>query len=120
MHDSQMIPHLIDETNNVIYADSAYWGKPVADSLPANVENCICERGTKKKPLTAEQVASNRLKSKIRCHIEHVFGFMTNPMHGLTLCSIALKFAVFNIGLINLINNLFRYEFLYHSSRVIG
>lgn len=120
MHDSQMIPHLIDETDNVVYADSAYWGKPVADSLPANVENRICERGTKKKPLTPEQVANNRLKFKIRCRIEHVFGFMTNSMHGLTLRSIGLNRADFNIGLTNLIYNLFRYEFLCRSSLVIG
>ena len=120
MHDSQMIPHLIDETDNVVYADSAYWGKPVADSLPVNVENRICERGTKQQPLTPEQVANNRLKSKIRCRIEHVFGFMTNSMHGLTLRSIGLKRADFNIGLTNLIYNLFRYEFLCRSAPVIG
>lgn len=91
MHDNQMIPHLIDETDNVVYADGAYWGKPVADSLFANVENRICERETKQQPLTAEQVAENRLISKIRCRIEHVFGFMTNSMYGLTLCSIELS-----------------------------
>jgi hypothetical protein len=45
---------------------------------------------------------------------------MTNSMHGLTLRSIGLKRADFNIGLTNLIYNLFRYEFLCRSSLVIG
>lgn len=120
VHDSQMLPHLISENDQVLYADSAYWGKPVAEALPSHVENRICERGTKVKPLTEEQRLNNRLKSKIRCRIEHVFGFMTNSMHGLTLRSIGMARAEFNIGLTNLIYNLFRYEFLTRSKRVIG
>lgn len=111
-HDSQPMPEMINETDNVVYADSAYWGKPVAEKLPENVINMIHERGTKKKPLSEEQRANNRKKSTVRCRIEHIFGFMTNSMHGITVRSIGIERAAFNIGLLNLIYNLCRFEFL--------
>ena len=111
-HDSQPMPEMINETDNVVYADSAYWGKPVAEKLPENVINMIHERGTKKKPLSEEQRANNRKKSTVRCRIEHIFGFMTNSMHGITVRTIGIDRATFNIGLLNLIYNLCRFEFL--------
>jgi Transposase and inactivated derivatives, IS5 family len=112
VHDSQPMPEMITEEDRIVYADSAYWGKPVAEAMPLNVENQICERGTKKAPLTEEQKKNNRRKSKTRCRIEHVFGFMTVSLHGLTLRSIGRKRAELNIGLTNLIYNMFQYEFL--------
>ena len=47
VHDSQTLPELIDENDQIIYADSAYWGEPVRNALPENVKNEIQERGTK-------------------------------------------------------------------------
>lgn len=112
VHDSQPMPEMITEEDRVVYADSAYWGKPIEKALPSNVENQICERGTRKAPLSDEQKQNNRRKSKTRCRIEHIFGFMTVSMHGRTLRSIGRKRAELNIGLTNLIYNMFRYEFL--------
>ena len=120
VHDSQPMPTMINETDKAVYADSAYWGSVVAEALPQNVENCIQERGTKKQPLTEEQKASNRIKSKTRCRIEHIFGFMTNSMHGITVRSVGLARAEFNIGLTNLIYNLCRFEFLNRSVKTVG
>ena len=120
VHDSQPMPAMIDESDKAVYADSAYWGSVVADALPENVENHIHERGTKKQPLTEEQKASNRTKSKTRCRIEHIFGFMTNSMHGITVRSVGLARAEFNIGLTNLIYNLFRFEFLNRPVKTMG
>ena len=120
VHDSQPMPTMINETDKAVYADSAYWGSVVAEALPQNVENCIQERGTKKQPLTEEQKASNRIKSKTRCRIEHIFGFMTNSMHGITVRSVGLARAEFNIGLTNLIYNLFRFEFLNRPVKTVG
>ena len=120
VHDSQPMPAMIDESDKAVYADSAYWGSVVADALPENVENHIHERGTKKQPLTEEQKASNRTKSKTRCRIEHIFGFMTNSMHGITVRSVGLARAEFNIGLTNLIYNLFRFEFLNRPVKIVG
>lgn len=112
VHDSQPMPGMIDEKDKVVYADSAYWGKPVRDALPKTTESRINERGTKQKPLTEEQKRNNKEKSKIRCRIEHVFGFMKNSMHGTSVRSIGAQRADFSVGLQNLIYNICRYEYL--------
>ena len=62
--------------------------------------------------MTAEQKENNRRQSKIRCRIEHVFGFMTVSMRGLTVHTIGIQRAAFNIGLTNLVYNLCRYSIL--------
>ena len=120
VHDSQPMPAMINEKDKAVYADSAYWGSVVAEALPDTVENHIHERGTKKQPLTEEQKASNRIKSKTRCRIEHIFGFMTSSMHGITVRSVGLARAEFNIGLTNLIYNLCRFEFLNRPVKSVG
>ena len=119
-HDSQPMPEMINSKDNVIYADSAYWGKVVAGKLPKDVINMIHERGTKVQPLTEEQRKNNKKKSKVRCRIEHIFGFMTNSMHGITVRSIGIERAAFNIGLSNLIYNLCRFEFLNRPAKCAG
>ena len=111
IHDSQALKGLIDE-DKVLYADSAYSGKELLESLPENVKCEVHEKGAKGHPLTAEQKESNRVKSKTRVRVEHVFGFMTNSMGGITLRSIGMLRAEFHIGIRNLVYNLCRYEFL--------
>lgn len=103
---------MIDENDQVIYADSAYYMLPQNAPIPPSVNNQIHEKAQRKHPLTLEQKANNQRKSKIRCRIEHVFGFMTGVFHGLTLRSIGLARAQLNIGLTNLLYNIFRYQFL--------
>ena len=120
VHDSQPMPAMINEKDKAVYADSAYWGSVVAEALPDTVENRIHERGTKKQPLTEEQKAGNRIKSKTRCRIEHIFGFMTGSMHGITVRSVGIARAEFNIGLTNLIYNLCRFEFLNRPVKTVG
>ncbi len=44
----------------------------------------IHEKGYRNKPLSEEQKASNKEKSKVRARVEHVFGHMTNSMGGMT------------------------------------
>lgn len=108
IHDSNEFSEFLGEDDKVVYADSAYVGK----EIPNHVENRVCEKGYRGKPLTDEQKESNRRKSKIRCRIEHVFGFITVSMHGLTVRSIGIKRAEFNIGLTNLVYNFCRYTIL--------
>ena len=112
VHDSQICTELLDEKDEVLYADSAYFGAPIAENLPENCRNEICEKAQREHPLTEEQKANNRRKSKIRCRIEHIFGFMTNSMHQITIRSIGMTRAWFQIGLTNLVYNFCRYEFL--------
>lgn len=116
VHDSNEFEDFFNHQDKVGYADSAYVGK----RLPPHVRNEVCEKGYRNKPLTEEQKKNNRQKSKIRCRIEHVFGFMTVSMHGLTVRSIGIKRATFNIGLTNLVYNLCRYAFLSRKKTVTG
>ena len=120
LNDSKPMPEMIAEEDQVIYADSAYDGKPVAEAIPANVENKICKQGRRGRKLTDEEKERNREYSKVRCRIEHIFGFMTGSMNGLTLRSIGMARAEFNIGLTNLIYNMFRYEFLHRPRKAVG
>ena len=82
--------------------------------------NCKERKSKAGRPLTDEQRESNRRKSKIRCRIEHVFGFITVSMHGLTVRSIGMKRAEFNIGLTNLVYNFCRYTILKRKEVYMG
>ena len=116
VHDSQCCLFFIGEEDKVLYADSAYSGKPISLALPESCENQICEKGYRNNPLTPEQKENNRRKSKIRCRIEHIFGFMTGAMHGITIRSIGITRAWFNIGITNLVYNFCRYGYLKRAS----
>lgn len=116
VHDSNEFSDFLGEKDQIVYADSAYVGK----EIPNHVENRVCEKGYRGKPLTDEQKASNRVKSKTRCRIEHIFGFMTVSMHGLTVRSIGIKRAAFNIGLTNLVYNICRYTILKRKEVCVG
>ena len=109
--DSKAAPKITEE-DNVLFGDSAFDGQPFAETIPENVERKICKQGRRGRPLTEEEKQQNKEYSKVRCRIEHIFGFMTGSMNGLTLRSIGMARAEFNIGLTNLIYNMFRYEFL--------
>ena len=116
VHDSKEFVDFFNEQDKAAYADSAYVGK----ELPEHVRNEVCEKGYRNKPSTEEQKENNRRKSKIRCRIEHVFAYMTMSMHGLTVRSIGIERAAFNIGLTNLVYNLCRYSFLSRKEAAVG
>jgi len=111
VHDSQVIEDLTKKGDGKVYADSAYRSEEIEEDLTGKeVESQIHERAYRGKPLTEEQIESNRSKSRIRVRIEHVFGFMTQSMGGLYLRYIGKARNTAAIGLINLIYNLARYE----------
>lgn len=68
----------------------------------------ICEKGTKGHPLTDEQKANNRQKSKTRCRVEHVFGYMEQTMGGLVFRGVGMVRTKANIALTNLVYNMCR------------
>ena len=70
--------------------------------------NQVHEKGYKNKPLTDKQKENNKIKSKIRVRVEHIFGFMENSMNGMEIRSIGFKRAETVIGLSNLVYNMFR------------
>ena len=120
VHDSRALPGLIDEKDKVLYADSAYRGKELLSKLPETVEIQVHEKAYRNRPLTDAQKEENHRKSKIRFRIEHIFGFMTNSMNGITVRSIGIVRAKFNIAMMNLAYNMCRYEFLRRTTPVMG
>jgi len=113
VHDSQPLDDLLteDDSGQDFFADSAYTGEEqekVINKYEKN--NKVHEKGYRNKPLTDEQKANNKEKSKTRARVEHVFGFMEQSMNGLIVRSVGIKRAAGIIGLINLTYNLFRYE----------
>ena len=113
-HDSQPLNELLDksDTNQLLYADSAYVGQEEIYA-PYNIIGKICEKGYVNHPLTEKQKESNRIKSKIRSRVEHVFGFMEGAMHGLTVRTTGCPRACENIFMTCLIYNMFRIEQIY-------
>ena len=44
LHDSQRYTELLEKTDKTLYADSAYSGAVIANNLPEECENPICEK----------------------------------------------------------------------------
>jgi IS5 family transposase len=93
-----------------VWADSAYRSEETEAVLEdGGYASHICEKGQAGKPLSAEQQANNRQRSKIRARVEHVFGFQQNSLGGKLIRTIGLARARVKIGLRNLSYNLMRY-----------
>lgn len=113
VHDSQPLDDLLteDDSGQDFFGDSAYTGEEQEKVISKyEMNNQVHKKGYRNKPLTDEQKASNKEKSKTRARVEHVFGFMEQSMNGLIVRSVGIKRATAVIGLINLTYNLFRYE----------
>jgi len=113
VHDSQALDALLNEKDKdqSLYADSAYTGEDQENVITKyEMKNEVHEKGYRNRPLTEVQNANNKIKSKTRVRVEHVFGFMEQSMNGLFLRSVGLVRATGIIGLINLTYNLFRFE----------
>ena len=92
-----------------LYADSAYTGEDQeAVYKKKKVINKIIEKGYRNKPLTEEQIANNKEKSRTRVRVEHVFGFVENSMHGSIVRTIEIARAKAKIGMMNLTYNICR------------
>jgi IS5 family transposase len=98
------------QCNQALYADSAYTGGDFQKKLveEKKVILQVVEKGYRNKPLTDEQKATNKEKSKTRVRVEHIFGFVENSMNGSFIKTIGIKRAAATIGLMNLAYNMFR------------
>ncbi len=111
VHDSQALFDLLDEkdSNNELFADSAYSGKPIEELLSTqNIKNQINEKGYRGHPLTEEQTKENLKKSKVRARVEHIFGFIKNSMKGSESRLIGFRRNEAIVGLMNLTYNICR------------
>jgi IS5 family transposase len=116
VHDSQELKNLVEpEKDKRIYGDSAYTGKEVQECIPPEVKKRIHEKGYRGHPLTKTQERNNKMKSHIRARVEHIFGWMTQNMKGISIRSIGILRARFNSGILNLTYNISRYAYLRHA-----
>jgi IS5 family transposase len=111
VHDSQPATYLIDPDNtSEFWADSAYQTPDIHKTLKENkIKAHINEKGYRNKPLTRGQKIMNKKRSRIRCRVEHVFGFMENSMNSIFIRTIGITRAGFQIGWMNTIYNMCRY-----------
>lgn len=114
--DPLMFDSVLQENSDPsVYADGVYHSieriqklsHPDSRWLP-----CLHERGNKHHPLTEEQRAANKARSRIRVRVEHVFGAQLQRAGNLLLRTIGIARAKIKIGLRNLAYNLDRYSFL--------
>lgn len=113
VHDSQVIEDLLEESDSgqPLYADSAYSGAQQGVIVAKHqMINRVHEKGNKDHPLDEKQKENNRLKSKIRARVEHVFGYMEQSMKGIFVRSIGLERSFTTVGMYNLGYNICRYE----------
>ena len=119
VHDSNHFIDLLDnesqegsEDRNV-YGDSVYMSaEHLKLLLSLKFFECLCRKGSRGNPLSEEEKANNREKSRIRCRVEHVFGIMAKQAGDLTMRCISMARAERTIGLRNLAYNISRYAML--------
>lgn len=110
VHDSNVIKPLIEESDQGqdLYLDAGYEAKETI-IMECGMNPVICEKGHRNNPLTEEQKQNNRTKSKTRCRVEHIFGFIEGAMNGSLVRSIGIVRAKASNALTNLVYNIFRY-----------
>ena len=121
VHDSQEFPALVNKEKaaSAVFADSAYKRAATDQKLEElGVRNFIHEKGAKNRPLNELHIELNRLKSQIRCKIEHIFGCVKNSMGGPEQEYIGINRNATGIGLSNLTYNFLRYVQLIKLGRV--
>jgi transposase, IS5 family len=112
IHDSQMLPMLLDPENqdDYVWADSAYSGQCFQDLLSlGGFESRIHEKGSRNHPLSEAAKERNSVRSSIRACVEHVFGSMTTSMGGKLTRKIGLERNKAWWALKNLTFNFLRY-----------
>jgi len=115
IHDVDEFEGLIDINDKEAWLDAGYASEDHVARIKARYPGIIlhiCERAYKNKPLTEEQKENNRVKSKVRARIEHVFGYMTRFMGGITIRTIGMERAQREICGMNLAYNIKRAVFL--------
>lgn len=115
VHDSQVLPDLLTSADKgcEVYADKGYAGMGCMSAvLDYGARPRILHKSYRNKPVTEEQKQENRMWSKIRCRVEHVFGYQCSVMKGSKLRSVGFSRAEFTIQLSNLVYNFRRLPLL--------
>jgi IS5 family transposase len=112
VHDSQEFVGLIDEKDKDVKADSGYVGEnfrsEILEKYP-HIDLHICARAYRNTPLTDDEKAKNKVIAHTRARVEHIFGYMTRFMAGITSRVHGLARVERDITAKNLAYNLKRY-----------
>jgi IS5 family transposase len=115
-HDSQEFENLINEANNIgkeIWADSAYRSIESESMISKKrLVSQVHERAYRNTPLSADQKATNKIKSSTRVRVEHVFGHMVTSMGGVLVHVIGLARVKVKVCFKNLAYNMQRFVLL--------
>jgi IS5 family transposase len=86
VHDSQEFVGLIDEKDEDVKVDCGYVGDYGDELLRLflGIRVHVCARAYRNRLLTEEEKAGNRFIARVRARIEHVFGYMTRFMVGIS------------------------------------
>lgn len=110
--DNAVVDELLDkreDSGQPLYGDAAYSSKELEELyLEKGIISKVNQQGYRNKKITRRQQRENRRKSKIRCRVEHIFGFMENSMNGIFLRYRTLVRNAAGIAMMNLTYNLFR------------
>jgi len=112
VHDSQELIDLVNKDDKTVDLDSGYVGEDIRQEVLGKcpgIELNVCARAYRNHPLTEEEKAFNKIISHRRCRIEHIFGYMTRFMGGLTLRCHGMSRAYRDICNKNLAYNLKRF-----------
>jgi IS5 family transposase len=102
-----------------VFADSAYKSQEIEQEWERRgFEPQIIERAYRNTPLTDEQKENNKLKSKIRVRVEHIFDAQKMRMGNEIVRTIGMIRAKFQIGMRNLVYNMSRLVSLKRVKRV--
>ena len=109
---SQVMEQLLTEKDEEqpLYADSAYTGEDQEKVYKKKKAiNKINEKGYRNNPLTEEQKANNKEKSKTRARVVRLAdGFVENSMNGSFIRTIGIARVKAKIGMMNLTYNICR------------
>ena len=110
VHDSNVIKPLMEEKDKGqdLFLDAGY------ESREDTVKECgmnpiICEKGHRNSPLTDGQKRNYRIKSRDRCRVEHIFGFVEGAVNGSLVRGIGMMRAKAANALTNPVYNISRY-----------
>jgi len=113
VHDSQVFKQLLDEKDQAVLTDSAYYSHEneiyVLEKI--NAEEFLMRKATKNNPLSKAELKTNSTISQMRVRVEHVFGRMAH-MGADLFRKIGIKRATSHNHLSNLTYNMDRYALL--------
>ena len=115
VHDSQEYVGLVDEKDEDIKLDSGYVGEKFKKELLEKYPKLrihICAKAFRNTPLTNDDKAKNKAIAHTRARIEHIFGYMTRFMNGITSRVHGLARVARDVCAKNLSYNIKRYVFL--------